>query len=113
MATLMALYNSEGCVGRCDATCYNAKHKRCTCICGGRNHGVGKALAEQQVREGAALQPPDADFLKRRSDLHALGDRTTDLVMIDRLRYPNNRRARTEAHMRINQYELLPHPEAG
>ncbi len=25
---------------RCDARCHNAKGKRCTCICGGRYHGI-------------------------------------------------------------------------
>jgi len=25
----------------CNARCYNAKGKKCTCICGGTNHGVG------------------------------------------------------------------------
>ena len=45
MATLIAVYNSEGCVGRCDAKCYDAEHKECNCICGGRNHGQGHAKA--------------------------------------------------------------------
>lgn len=51
MATLIAAYNSEGCIGRCDAKCYNAKHPDCDCICGGRNHGVGRQKAEQNTRE--------------------------------------------------------------
>jgi hypothetical protein len=37
----MAIYNSDGCVGRCDANCHDATTPICTCICGGRNHGVG------------------------------------------------------------------------
>ena len=41
MTTLIAVYNSEGCVGRCDARCYNATGPNCTCICGGANHGAG------------------------------------------------------------------------
>jgi len=41
MSTLIAFYNSEGCVGRCDAKCYNAKTPSCDCICAGINHGVG------------------------------------------------------------------------
>lgn len=45
MTTLLAFYNSDGCVGRCDAKCYNAKDERCTCICGGANHGAGKSQA--------------------------------------------------------------------
>lgn len=54
MATLMAVYNSEGCVGRCDARCYNAIHPNCTCICGGRNHGKGEAFAVLNVTLHAA-----------------------------------------------------------
>lgn len=36
-----------GVLRRCDARCYNATHGRCSCICGGENHGVGleRALA--------------------------------------------------------------------
>lgn len=30
---------------RCDATCHNARGKRCACICGGRLHGKGYAGA--------------------------------------------------------------------
>jgi hypothetical protein len=43
--TLIAIYNSEGCVGRCDAQCYDAKHLDCDCVCGGANHGKGEAQA--------------------------------------------------------------------
>lgn len=48
MTTVIAVYNSEGCVGRCDARCHGAKTEACDCICGGRLHGcgVGNALAE-------------------------------------------------------------------
>lgn len=28
---------------RCDATCYDAKHDDCDCICGGANHRKGSA----------------------------------------------------------------------
>ncbi len=59
--TLIAVYTSEGCVGRCDAKCYNAKLPECECVCGGRNHGVGlqkaldntRELAEQMIEEYA------------------------------------------------------------
>lgn len=50
MATLIAVYNSDGCVGRCDARCYNATSPTCNCICGGKNHGVGQQQAESNVR---------------------------------------------------------------
>lgn len=49
--TLIAIYNSDGCVGRCDAKCYNASEPGCDCICGGMNHGAGKAQAIANTRE--------------------------------------------------------------
>lgn len=49
MTTLISVYNSQGCVGRCDARCYNAKTADCDCICGGANHGVGEARATDNV----------------------------------------------------------------
>ncbi len=51
MTTLIAVYNSEGCVGRCDARCYDAAEPGCDCICGGRNHGAGKQQAIGNTRE--------------------------------------------------------------
>ena len=51
MTTLIAVYNSEGCVGRCDARCYQAAEPECDCICGGRYHGAGKEQAIDNTRE--------------------------------------------------------------
>ncbi|GIK10737.1 MAG TPA: hypothetical protein PKC99_18465 [Anaerolineales bacterium] len=51
MTTLIAVYNSSGCVGRCDAKCYEAQEPKCDCICHGRNHGAGKAQAVDNTRE--------------------------------------------------------------
>lgn len=51
MTTLIAVHNSEGCVGRCDARCYDAAEPDCDCICGGRNHGAGKEQALGNTRE--------------------------------------------------------------
>jgi hypothetical protein len=51
VTTLIAVYNSEGCVGRCDARCYEAAEPDCDCICGGRNHGAGKQQATGNTRE--------------------------------------------------------------
>ena len=51
MVTLIAAYNSEGCIGRCDAKCYDATGPDCECICGGMNHGVGRRKAEDNTRE--------------------------------------------------------------
>lgn len=51
MATILAVYSSDGCVGRCDANCYCASEDTCTCICGGKNHKVGFLKAMQNTRE--------------------------------------------------------------
>lgn len=51
MTTLIAVYTSDGCEGRCDAKCYDAEWDECTCICGGRNHGAGKQQALDNTRE--------------------------------------------------------------
>lgn len=56
MTTLIAVYNSDGCVGRCDAKCYDAAGPSCDCICGGRNHGAGRQKAIDNNRE---LVPED------------------------------------------------------
>ena len=54
MTTLIASYDGEGnCTGRCNASCYAAKHPDCDCICGGKNHGVGKKIATDNTREYA------------------------------------------------------------
>jgi hypothetical protein len=55
MATLIAVYNSDGCVGRCDAKCYDATLPDCECICGGRNHGAGKKQAIENTQKLAAV----------------------------------------------------------
>lgn len=39
MATIFAVYNSQGCIGRCDAKCHEAERPECDCICGGLYHG--------------------------------------------------------------------------
>jgi hypothetical protein len=49
--TLIALYTSSGCVGRCDAKCYDAHKPGCGCICGGRNHGAGLERAVDNTRK--------------------------------------------------------------
>ncbi len=51
MTTLIAVYNSEGCEGRCDAKCYNATSPECHCICGGKNHGAGAKQAAENTRQ--------------------------------------------------------------
>ena len=48
--TLIAVYTSQGCLGRCDAKCYEAQEPACDCICGGSNHGAGLAQAIDNTR---------------------------------------------------------------
>lgn len=69
MTTLIAAYNSEGCIGRCDAKCYDAHDPECACICGGKNHGAGKSTAMTNTVEMAnqwideySKQHPDCHF---------------------------------------------------
>lgn len=45
MSTLMSISGNNGCIGRCDSKCYDAKEPRCDCICHGRNHGKGLTSA--------------------------------------------------------------------
>ena len=51
MSTLIAVYNSEGCQGRCDAKCYDAIGDDCDCICGGLNHGKGIQTATKNLSQ--------------------------------------------------------------
>jgi len=49
MSTLISIRTAQGEVSVCNAKCYEAKHPRCLCICGGKNHGVGIEQAKQNV----------------------------------------------------------------
>lgn len=52
MATLISEYSSDGKKRRrCDARCYGAKGQKCSCICGGANHGVGLQKALDNTRK--------------------------------------------------------------
>ena len=51
MTTLIAVYNNDGCKGRCDARCYEAREPHCDCVCSGRNHGAGLERAVENTRE--------------------------------------------------------------
>lgn len=53
MATLIAVYTADGCVGRCDAKCYSASEPGCDCICGGLNHAAGKEQAITNTHDRA------------------------------------------------------------
>lgn len=49
---------------RCDARCYDAKGKKCTCICGGKNHGVGFEKALENSFDLRLFNPPLDDDLQ-------------------------------------------------
>lgn len=66
MTTLIAVYDSESCVGRCDAKCYAAHESDCDCICGGRNHGVGQ---EQATENTADLVEPTHKLRDRMQEM--------------------------------------------
>jgi hypothetical protein len=51
MTTLIAVYTTGGCQGRCDARCYLATGEECACVCGGANHGAGGERAEANTRQ--------------------------------------------------------------
>ena len=51
MTTLIAVDNSEDCVGRCDARCYDAADEPRECICQGRNHAAGRQEAIDNTRQ--------------------------------------------------------------
>lgn len=42
---------SGGRTRRCDKRCYDGKHQRCRCICGGANHGQGLEMAMSNTRQ--------------------------------------------------------------
>jgi hypothetical protein len=67
MTTLIAVYTSQGCIGRCDARCYEATHPECTCVCGGRNHGKGRTQSITNTRHQAQRWIADDT---RAHDLH-------------------------------------------
>jgi len=102
MTTVLAVYNSRGCVGRCDANCHDAKHDKCTCICGGLNHGFGLARARENVAKEIGL---------RAEDLIAFSEATKrdprDLIVVNRLRTPNARHARRLAKTKLSQPDLF------
>ncbi len=66
MATIMTGRNSE-LNRRCDARCYEARWLSCTCICGGKNHGIGLKEALINADEDRVLEAhDDADELHER-----------------------------------------------
>jgi len=68
MATLILRKDLKGAItGRCDANCYNAKGTKCTCVCAGINHGLGRNQAinntvQLQHTPDPAAQPGEYTF---------------------------------------------------
>jgi len=97
MTTVIAVYSAQGCIGRCDANCYNAAKIDCDCICGGRNHGVGHERAIENARNGAGLSKQDVERFARfhgyqAADLKVYNTVATPLRKIRRLRAKEKRR---------------------
>jgi hypothetical protein len=108
MTTVLAVYNSEGCVGRCDANCYNATNPHCNCICGGKNHSLGLERAIQHNHEFVGLTDED---LKRFAEERGYDPQT--LKVYDTLKTParqirkereaERKRAAWQARMELHQ----------
>jgi len=58
-------------IGRCTAKCHTAKGKRCYCICGGRNHGVGfeQAMLNEDREEIEMERGPSHNFAQHQRGL--------------------------------------------
>jgi len=103
MTTVLAVYNSQGCVGRCDANCHDAKHTtKCTCICGGKNHGVGFEDARENIGELVGLT---TEYLVAFATTTKRDPR--ELTVINRLRTPDSRHARKQAKSKLAQPDLF------
>lgn len=50
MATIISFGDGTGHRRQCSAKCYDAKGHKCSCLCGGRNHGVGPERAAQNAQ---------------------------------------------------------------
>jgi hypothetical protein len=106
MTTVIAVYNSAGCVGRCDARCHEAKSAECDCICGGANHGAGLKQAMQNNADRVGLKSED---LERFAKEHGMEPK--DLAVIDRVATPKNGRAAKEAARALRNQRWLQQRE--
>jgi len=73
MTTLIAVSTSSGLAGRCDAKCYEATCTVCECVCGGRNHGMGREKAIDNTRTLAE------QWIETYTQEKGLSDVTTEL----------------------------------
>jgi len=101
MTTVLAVYNSSGCIGRCDANCHDARTAKCTCICGGKNHGAGLERAIENNRELVGLTKED---LQRFAAAHGLD--ADELFTVDRTKC-------SQRQARLGAKHALAHRKAG
>jgi hypothetical protein len=101
VTTVIAVYDSEGCVGRCDFRCHYAKGSHCDCICGGVNHGAGLDEAIRNNYEKIGLTRED---LERFAAAHQLDP--ADLFAVDRVAIKSNAKAKRIARMHLREPEL-------
>lgn len=96
MTTVLAVYSDAGCLCSCDASCHNARHHICLCICGGANHGKGREAA--MANNEAHLTP---EALERFAAAHGLD--ASKLTVYDALRTPTDE---------IRRLRKMPPPKA-
>lgn len=73
MAVLIEVKLNGRVIGRCGEQCYDGIQPRCTCCCGGVNHGKGlkkaisltKSLYDDQIREAAGDLLGKAEITRR------------------------------------------------
>lgn len=51
MSIMIQVHHKEKFFGQCDAKCYNAKSKKCTCVCQGELHGLRRNEAIVRLRK--------------------------------------------------------------
>jgi len=57
MVVVLKVKFTYGRTKRCDARCYNAQGQKCSCICNGKNHGLGLRQAIINFQNSHALDP--------------------------------------------------------
>lgn len=66
MVTILEAWSKDNqLMHRCDSRCHTAKGKRCKCICGGLNHGVGFDQAFRNLHEIGVEQRPGFKYIIR------------------------------------------------
>jgi len=66
METVLEAFDLEGeLIGRCDARCHTAKGSKCTCICGGLNHGKGTGKTTPYISYDLVANNPGIKYVTR------------------------------------------------